>query len=371
MGVNLAGVKSMDKYLMLPILEGIYKYMRWSDLEKYVTAPDRVWKSIYEYLMQDENFRFEIKQYWDLEPGVVSHRTYILRFIEAKTKHPYGLDIEILMKDREFVLRCLKIGALNHHGFLDDRELMLHHGRWFPEALKNTSLRSERNFGLEVVKKNGFAVMYLADELKYDEEILREAAIQVGVRWEDDLKRVYKNITIIMFRNRWNTFVSYGDLDEWLKDDLDIKNIFKYKWINMKMADRETVLYSVQHGMNLSYVSQEYRDDPDIVLEALMHSAVMNYNYMGSKLRSNRALIMKCVKFNGLNFLFADNFAADPEVVLSALATHPLAFQLSHVTLTTNKEFVMKALEIDRSVFRFVDHRLKRDKDVLAIMMRI
>lgn len=134
----------------------------------------------------------------------------------------FDMDNDYLIRDREFVLRRLKNGILMKHDFDQDEEIMLLQVTLDPYLIMHMSIRGvywSKDFILDVVRLNGFAVFYVEDRLKWDKEILAAAAVQIGVRWEDDLRMVYRNIVIASFRVRdW----PYSHLDEWLRDDHEI-----------------------------------------------------------------------------------------------------------------------------------------------------
>ena len=143
-------------------------------------------------------------------------------------------------------------------------------------------------------------------------------------------------------------------------------DIFEHRRHDIKEIDtnRETVLYYVRLGVELSKLSKQYREDPDIVLESVIHNLWWNLDLLDDRI-NDREFIMKCVRLNRTNFFMNHLLRADPEIALSAMATNPSAFKNTHITLRKNKEFV-DALTIDKSLF--VDDSLKGDKDILKMM---
>lgn len=117
------------------------------------------------------------------------------------------------------------------------------------ESVKR-EFKDDRAFGLECVKASGYALKYLAPELRDDEEILREA-----------IKTSPFSIIFSSIR------------------------LFK---------DRNLALSALDHGCSLAYL-EKHKDDEEIVLKALKQSG-QDLSYASDRLKNNKKIVLLAVE---------------------------------------------------------------------------
>lgn len=125
------------------------------------------------------------------------------------------------------------------------------------ESVKR-EFKDDRAFGLECVKASGYALKYLAPELRDDEEILREA-----------IKTSPFSIIFSSIR------------------------LFK---------DRSLALSALEHGCSLAYL-EKHKDDEEIVSKALRHSG-LDLAHASDRLKNNKKIVLIAVEENpeAINF---------------------------------------------------------------------
>jgi len=114
--------------------------------------------------------------------------------------------------------------------------------------------------------------------------------------------------------------------------------------------------------IRLNTVEEKYLEDFDIV-EAAVYFDGMNLQYARGAPRRDRKVILKAVAKNGYALAYAQEFSADPEVVLAAVKSNSFAITLAHPSLQRNPEFVAEAVKHNPFVQDHLDQRVKQDRD--------
>lgn len=212
----------MEHILPSSILNGIYSYYKYYDLLKYKNIPDCIWKTMYDYFCKDSFFRHQMHNFWGnviSTSRIVSYKYQIVQFIEYLVK--YGDCFPIyLLNYRDFIYDCVERNVYHDiimkSNYSSDFELMLRAVDRNVKILTVTSLRRNRNFMLEAVKRNIISVVYLTPILWQDREIICAVADQLGIVVDHDLIGAYKQCLIYIIAN--NPILFY-DLDNEFRDD--------------------------------------------------------------------------------------------------------------------------------------------------------
>jgi len=112
--------------------------------------------------------------------------------------------------------------------------------------------------------------------------------------------------------------------------------------------------------IRLNVVEEQYLEDYDIV-EAAVYSDGMNLQYARGAPRRDRKVILKAVAKNGYALAYAQEFSADPEVVLAAVKSNSFAITQAHPTLQRNPEFAAEAVKHNPFVQDHLDKTVKED----------
>ena len=110
--------------------------------------------------------------------------------------------------------------------------------------------------------------------------------------------------------------------------------------------------------------SKSLKNDIDFILNAVSIE-INNYKllqYMSKKLKNNKQFMMKAVEINGYCLKYAsENLKNDKEVVFGAMETDMHMFEYASDDLKNDKKIVLEAIEIDETSFCWSKFNLDRD----------
>lgn len=361
----------MHSYLPDSILNLIYGYMNWSELCPYHPVPDYIWKKHYDNLCQDDRFRYQVHQYWGTIIDTISYRLRILNFIHYISKYVVP---SILLNNREFILQTAKYGHYINDDFMDDPEVTLHlltHRPWLLEKL-HFRLRGNRNFILQAVARNGFVILFVHNNVKYDTEVLTTAATQISVEMTDNKHEVFRQI--IMLAIRKGVLRVYDDIDPVYKSDPEILLISgedRNERIRLVNADKATTIAFLKRGGSYRVINSAYWNDRDVAIAALENNPNSYLPLINCEaLRNDRQYVLQYVQKAGYILEYTKLFQADPEIVMTATKQWHHAFYYAADILKQNKNFVLQILSIDAIVYYWIDASLKLDPDILCVISR-
>jgi hypothetical protein len=94
--------------------------------------------------------------------------------------------------------------------------------------------------------------------------------------------------------------------------------------------------------------------------------------YLPEKFRNDKTIVLRAVQKNGLNIQYtSDLLKREKEIILAALFSEPTSIIHFSSEFRANKEFVLLAFDSpnirnrDENLLKFVDHKLKADKEVV------
>ena len=153
--------------------------------------------------------------------------------------------------------------------------------RWVdvPEHLSKAPswMKADRNFMIEVVKQNGYAVKHASDELRADQAIVMAAVKQHGWALRYASNKLKNDRDIVMAAVK-----KYGYPLRHASDELK--------------ADRDIVMAAVkQNGPALHWASNEMKANRDIVMEAVKQNG-RALQYASAEMKANQDIVMEAVK---------------------------------------------------------------------------
>lgn len=106
-----------------------------------------------------------------------------------------------------------------------------------------------------------------------------------------------------------------------------------------------------------------FKSDEEIALTALEIIDV-NFIHLPSILRSNRDFIEKSLNINPkiAPYVITDLYSHDEKIILLSLEKDASYFYFCNDELKCNKEFIIKALEINSNVFHYLDPQFQNDE---------
>lgn len=156
---------------------------------------------------------------------------------------------------------------------------------------------------------------------------------------------------------------------------------------------------AVKEGSNFENVSDDFKDDEEIVLKALKNGA--SISFVSEGLQNNRNIVLEAVKYNGgnykrilkkfqkdrnfaleaiksdVNILMMNDFIfkADEEIMLIALSQFGHVLEYADKTLQSNRNFIANAVKQgskvnNHSILRYCDEKFLSDKEIMVDAIR-
>ena len=277
-------------------------------------------------LRNDETFALELVDYNPILYNALSDRVQNISEIQKATIDKLNEIAKSQQPDKETIIDNIKIGMYEYDSVLtqypeyrNDPDVVMAAIEIDMEELKNSDLKSDRNFILQVLETepNQDIVKYMDSKLFADQDIA-EKLMEINP-------------------NNYKYLASYHpDNKEMLKTALKNSST-SFDYIDPNLLDKELVLEAVKinPGILNTYNGNKYNDDRDIILEA--------------------------VKTDGLALRFASNELKDDfEVVLTAMKNNVYAFSEASERLHDHYGLAIMAAQ-DISNIRFISTDLRSD----------
>ena len=132
------------------------------------------------------------------------------------------------------------------------------------------------------------------------------------------------------------------------------------------MDKKEALEIVKADGFALETLSEEFKKDRDVVLEAIKTSGMGGLQNADKKFYKDRDLILIAVTKDGICLNRADeNLKKDKEIVLAACKNNGDALGDAHDTLKKDKEIVLVAVKNSGWALQHADENLKKDRDIV------
>ena len=132
------------------------------------------------------------------------------------------------------------------------------------------------------------------------------------------------------------------------------------------MDKKEAIEIVKEDGFALETLSEEFKKDRDVVLEAIKTSGMGGLQNADKKFYKDRDLILIAVTKDGICLNRADeNLKKDKEIVLAACKNNGDALGDAHDTLKKDKEIVLVAVKNSGWALQHADENLKKDRDIV------
>lgn len=182
----------------------------------------------------------------------------------------------------------------------------------------------------------------------------------------------------------------------WAADNKNLVLIALSEGIHFRHAserlrgDKELAIEAVKIAYwNLSYCSDELRDDEDVVSAAIMQnglaledaserlrghrrtviksfSSCFRLKHVGEHLKDDEDLVLKAIKIDSNVYIeISDRLRDSKKFALEALEANCDTFRVFSSRLTDDKIIALKAIEYNYENVRFVSERLKKDRDFI------
>ena len=331
----------------------------------------------------------ELRNNEDIVKEAVAYDTQYFKFAGDKIKENFPtvekFTEKILYDNKEFALNKLQYTMSNFNSVSDrlknDKEFIGEVvARWrntfefIPDKFKD-----DKEIVLKAMKTDGISLEFVSDRLKEDKEVVREAV-----------------------KNDWKALNFANDK---FKDDKDIiMEVVKQNGKALELAsenmqkDREIVLASItstRYGTSnsLKDINEKFRDDKEIVMEAISHSGGYGYELISDRLKNDKdvtyyyasqesfditkiadkfkddkEIIMRGIgsTWRESNYILENaspKFRDDKDVMLIAVENYPPSLELASERLKNDIEVVRRAVEYDTYIQKDEDDNEKTYQD--------
>lgn len=243
--------------------------------------------------------------------------------------HPYFLEhLSIQVQDDFEHVRC----AVKHHG----------------ESLEYASQRLRENEGIisAAIEQSGLALEFVGDTERDNRELVLSAVRQNGLALRYASPRLKKDREVV-----WEAIQQ--------KDD-ERSDCVVWKG--------KTVGAPVEDGMALQFAHAEFWNDEQIVRTALMNGAGgwgLGFKCVSRELQQNPGFVKWAIRENLVGYEHVNiELRKDEELALLAISNDISNLDLVSDDLKQNKKFVLKAVEIWKTLRHVPTHFLK-DEDIV------
>lgn len=226
--------------------------------------------------------------------------------------------------------------------------------------IASETLRDDKDFVFNIIKRDSFLFEYVSDRLKDDKELVMMTLRKDKNVWNfisDRLKKD-KDIILLLIR-KWK--VGLGDL------------YTKYGFNSMLDAwvyeDKKIVLASIKNNRkNICHINDKLLDDKRFMLK-LINKYGISLKYASSRLINDKSFIMKVIKGKGYYLeIINDKFRDDRDIVELAIEDDGYYLKYASSRLKNDKELVIKAITNNTDAINFIGDDLLFDEDVLEII---
>ena len=195
---------------------------------------------------------------------------------------------------------------------------------FFPITEEN---KRNKEFMLEMVKQNGYFLMYASDDLKDDFDLVKAAINNDAFSLRYASKRFLEDKKIVLEAIQ-KCGSLYPNLDLKLRSDFDI------------------LFYALDsYNLALYYTSEELKDN-FIICKKAASKYGMSIANISHRLRDNK------------------------EIIYTATKNIPYSFFYASYELKNNKDFVISCINLNSNIYNYIGNTLKLDNDIIELIIR-
>lgn len=153
----------------------------------------------------------------------------------------------------------------------------------------------------------------------------------------------------------------------------DYKNL---EGVKEEFKDNEDIVYEAiyQDGYALKWASERLRDNKDLVITAIsskflekseINSTVLQF--ASERLRDDEEVVIESLKYNwGSGFKYAsERLRSDEQMALIAITMSPICFEYLSDELKNDKKFILQAINMNSFIYQYLPNSYKTDKEIL------
>lgn len=263
---------------------------------------------------------------------------------------------------------------------IEDRNLLLLALQKSSKALQLASdeHKADRGIAMIAVKKNGAALQYVSEELKNDPEICLEALNRhdMAFRFVSDALKSDKKFMLSAVKLRRGAL--FKRVSRIFMNDYDIVkaavtldgNLLKLSCMELRNNREIVSLAATENGDAFcNYASNELRQDRQLCLIAARTS-----NKVVSKtcqqFSGDREIVLEAVRFEGTLEVVSDELKNDREVILTAISSHGRDIQYAPQHFKNDREIVLKAVNQSWKAIEFVHDLFGNDREIVLCAVK-
>lgn len=298
---------------------------------------------------------------------------------------------EAWRSDREFITEAVKINgdalAQASEELQRDKDLYLlavgtcNSYRALPPI--PVEWKSDRKFISEALQKNGSVLEQASAELKSDREILMQVASKNddtyrGAELSEELKADKEFLLKLLSVDGRFLFRIYEgkvmpdevDMDlvrAAISQNYSVVSIFSYQ----ALGDRDFVKQLVNiHGRVLEYVAPRFRDDEELVYDAVV--TYRAFEYASNRLKNDEAFLMKILDKNPSCIAYAPvKYREDRALMKKLIDVHPYVYRYVKGDLQKDLPLALYALKKDVNVYAFLRDSFKKNVQVKEVLREV
>ena len=308
----------------------------------------------------------ELRNNEDIVKEAVAYDTQYFKFAGDKIKENFPtvekFTEKILYDNKEFALNKLQYTMSNFNSVSD-------------------RLKNDKEFIGEVVARWRNTFEFIPDKFKDDKEIVLKAMKTDGISLEfvSDRLKEDKEVVMTAVKNNWKALEFAPDK---FKDDKDIiMEVVKQNGKALKLAsenmqkDREIVLASItstRYGTSNSLITinEKFRDDKEIVMEAMSYSGGYGYELISDRLKNDKEVTYCYASQESFNITkILDKFKEDKEIIMRGIGStwrnSDYILENASPKFRDDKDVMLMAVENYPPSLELASERLKNDIEVV------
>ena len=243
-------------------------------------------------------------------------------------------------------------------------------------AYFDPKLFQSRESILKQVALHGQSLKNLSTTDQDDEEIVSTAIEEDGsaIQYASNRLKMKKDLALKAIRQNYVAF-EYLPLSMQKQDDILETYLYShpcefYTKMPVLITDKEKAYHYIDiWGLALAFVSEELRDDMDLVKLAIAKDGY-NLIYASERLKNNKDLMKEAVKKDSdvLYEFYANHPIQDRDFLKEMVEVDSSALKYASQELKDDKEIALFALKKDGNAFAWISHRLQADPDIWEVL---
>ena len=298
-----------------------------------------------------------------------------LKFLDVSLPSDYGKIPKEFWSDKDFVLEAVKKNGSN----IDYADLIL---------------KNNKEIAISAIKQDSFAIDYIGEEIKKDRDVLLEIIAQKGadsIKLLDEKYKSDKELILKLLNCKKNSFLSSLDdgeepdpikfmSEEFLKDEQILDAAIQNEWLKLDKVDSQLITKNIAKTAmikteNFDKLEDKFKNDPDVILEALKNENTWGdseiFKKMDVSLKTNKEFLIKAVNINGIIFnQISDDLKKDKDIVLSAVSKNGFILDKIDKSFTKDRNIVLAAVSQKGESLKYADDNLKKDRELALVAIK-